>query len=324
MADATSVPSTDNTLKGIGFLALGVVIFSVQDVIVKDLSGLYPVHEMLFIRSVVGFVPLALVISATTGLGGFRVHPAAVLRGVVHFFSYSVYYLALSALPLAETVTLYYTNPLIITALSVPFLGENVGWRRWSAVGVGFVGVVVVLQPGVTEIQPAMLLALLSACFYGVSMLITRRNAKAVSAPSFAIHSMVILAICAGLSGLVIGDGRFDGMDDRSAQFLLRAWSVPGWGDFLLLASCGLIAAIAFYLLSQAYRVAPASVITPFEYSSLPTAVLFGYLFWGDLPGTATWAGLALIVGAGLYIVHREAVQGRRIVRGWPPMRPRL
>jgi len=324
MADATSVPSTDNTLKGIGFLALGVVIFSVQDVIVKDLSGLYPVHEMLFIRSVVGFVPLALVISWTNGIGGFRVHPAAVLRGVVHFFSYSVYYLALSALPLAETVTLYYTNPLIITALSVPFLGENVGWRRWSAVGVGFVGLVIVLQPGVTEIQPAMLLALLSACFYGVSMLITRRNAKTVSAPSFAIHSMVILAICAGLSGLVIGDGRFDGMDDRSAQFLLRAWSVPGWGDFLLLASCGLIAAVAFYLLSQAYRVAPASVITPFEYSSLPTAVLFGYLFWGDLPGAATWAGLALIVGAGLYIVHREAVQGRRIVRGWPPMRPRL
>jgi S-adenosylmethionine uptake transporter len=324
MAEATPVMSSDNTLKGISFLALGVVIFTVQDVIVKDLSGLYPVHEMLFVRSVVGFFPLAAVIATTAGLGGFRVQRAAILRGLVHFFSYSVYYLALSALPLAETVTLYYTNPLIITALSVPFLGETVGWRRWSAVGVGFVGVVVVLQPGVTAIQPAMLLALLSACFYGVSMLITRRNAKKVSAISFAIHSMVILALCAGLSGLAIGDGRFDTLDDGSAQFLLRAWVVPNWHDFLLLGSCGLIAAVAFYLLSQAYRVAPASVVTPFEYSSLPMAVLFGYLFFGDLPGPATWIGLALIVGAGLYIVHRETVQGRRIVRGWPPMRPRL
>jgi S-adenosylmethionine uptake transporter len=113
-------------------------------------------------------------------------------------------------------------------------------------------------------------------------------------------------------------------VNDGSAQFLLRAWTVPNLHDFLLLASCGLIAAIAFYLLSQAYRVAPASVVTPFEYSSLPVAVLFGYLVWGDLPAPATWAGLALIVGAGLYIVHREAVQGRKVVRGWPPMRPRL
>jgi len=324
MADITSASSSDNIFKGISFLALGVVIFTVQDVIVKELSGAYPVHEMLFIRSVVGFFPLALVISMTTGLGGFRVHPAAILRGVVHFFSYSVYYLALSALPLAETVTLYYTNPLIITALSVPFLGEQVGWRRWSAVGVGFLGVVIVLQPGVVEIKPAMLLALLSATFYGCSMLITRRNAKTVSAQSFAIHSMVILAICAGLSGLLLGDGGFNTVDDKSAQFLLRAWTVPIWHDFLLLASCGLIASVAFYLLSQAYRVAPASVVTPFEYSSLPMAVLFGYLFWGDLPEIATWIGLALIVGAGLYIVHREAIQGRKVVRGWPPMRPRL
>jgi S-adenosylmethionine uptake transporter len=324
MADTTTAPTTDNALKGIAYLALGVVIFTVQDVIVKDLSGAYPIHEMLFIRSVVGFFPLAAAIALTVGFEGFRVQPAAVLRGVVHFFSYSVYYLALASLPLAETVTLYYTNPLIITALSVPFLGESVGWRRWSAVGVGFVGVVVVLQPGVTAIEPAMLLALLSAFFYGVSMLITRRNAKKVTAASFAIHSMVILALAAGLSGLVIGDGRFDLVNDGSAQFLLRAWTVPNLHDFLLLASCGLIAAIAFYLLSQAYRVAPASVVTPFEYSSLPVAVLFGYLVWGDLPAPATWAGLALIVGAGLYIVHREAVQGRKVVRGWPPMRPRL
>jgi S-adenosylmethionine uptake transporter len=135
---------------------------------------------------------------------------------------------------------------------------------------------------------------------------------------------MVILAICAGLSGLVLGDGRFDVVDDDSARFLLRAWAMPGWHDFLLMAACGLIAAVSFYLLSQAYRIAPASVVTPFEYSSLPVAVLFGFLFFGDLPAPATWIGLALIVGAGLYIVHREAVQGRRIVRGWPPMRPRI
>ncbi len=324
MAEATPAQSSDTTLRAIGFLALGVVIFSVQDVIVKDLSGLYPVHEMLLIRSVVGFLPIALVIYRTTGLDGFRVQGAAVLRGVVHFFSYSVYYLALAVLPMAETVTLYYTNPLIITALSVPFLGEQVGWRRWSAVGVGFLGVIVVLQPGVTAIEPAMLLALLSAALYAVSMIITRKAAKTVTAAGFAIHSMAILALCAGLSGLLIGDGRFDTLSDGSAQFLLRAWSVPNTHDFLLLASCGLIAAIAFYLLAQAYRVAPASVVTPFEYSSLPMAVLFGYLVWGDLPAPATWMGLALIVGAGLYIVHRETLQGRKVVRGWPPMRPRL
>jgi len=315
---------TDAPLAAIALLATGVTVFVIQDVIVKSLSGAYPVHQMLFIRSVTGLLPLLVFGWLRHGAAAFRVRTAAVARGTVHFVSYTVYYLALAALPLAEVSTLYYAAPLFITALSVPFLGEAVGWRRWLAVLVGFAGVVIVLRPGAAPVDPAMLLALGSALLYAVSMLITRKAGGDIPAVGFVLHSMVILSLLAAVSGLVIGDGRFDEGGHASAAFLLRAWSWPGWGDLGLLAATGPISALAFMLLTQAYRIAPASLVTPFEYSSLPVAVLFGFLFFGDLPAGHTWAGLAFIVGAGLYIVHREAVRGRRIVRGWPPMRPRL
>jgi len=317
VAAAPADQRPDRPLAGIACLSAGVIIFIFQDIIVKELSGAYPVHEMLTIRSAVGIWPIAAIIWVQFGLRGFLIAPAALLRGFVHFWSYTVYYLGLAVLTLADTVTLYYANPLVITALSVPFLGEKVGWRRWAAVSVGFLGVVIVMQPGGDRFEPGMLLALGSAVLYGIGMLITRRAAAHVPASVFAFGSMFVMGVCAALSGLIIGDG-FDAIDHGSAQLLLRAWVVPTWGDFGLMALCGPIAAVSFLLLSQAYRVAPAAVVTPFEYASLPAAVVIGYLAWGEVPVTTTWIGLALIVGAGLYIVHREALRGRRPVTTAP------
>lgn len=314
----------DAPATGIALLATGVTVFACQDVIIKLLSGGYPIHEMLLIRSLTG-LPLILAVAWWQhDPAAFRVHRLALLRGFIHFLSFTCYYLALTALPLAETATLYYASPLFITALSVPLLGETVGPRRWGAVLVGFVGVIIVLRPDASAIRPAMLLALAAAFFYALAQIVTRRGGRAIPATGFALHSMLILTVCSGLSGLILGDGHLSAGGDPSAAFLLRAWSVPPIGDLLLLALNGPISAVGFLLLTQAYRIAPASIVTPFEFSSLPVAVLFGYIFWRNLPAPSTWLGLAFIVGAGLYIVRREAVKGRKIVRGWPPMRPRL
>lgn len=318
-AAAPVSPAPDAPLAGIACLVGGVIVFVFQDIIVKNLSGAYPVHEMLTIRSAIGIWPLLAIVALRQGFGGFRWHAAALLRGFVHFWSYTVYYLALAVLTLADTVTLYYANPLIITALSGPFLRETVGWRRWAAVFVGFAGVVVVMQPGGSRFDPAMLLGLLAAALYGIGMLITRRAASTVPTSAFAISSMLVMGVCAGLSGLIVGSGWLDAVDHGSARLLLRAWVVPTWHDLFLMALCGPIAAAAFLLLSQAYRVAPASVVTPFEYSSLPVAVVIGYLAWGEIPVLTTWLGLALIMGAGLYIVHRETVRGRARSRSRVP-----
>ena len=324
MAGETSTTAPDAPLRGMALLTLGVCIFVSQDVIIKELSGGYPVHEMLWIRCITG-LPFVLLLAWRQGNpAAFRVHRLALLRGLLHFISFTCYYLALAMLPLAEVVTLYYANPLFITALSVPFLHEKVGPRRWLAVLVGFAGVVVVMRPDVAAIDPAMILALASALFYGASMLVTRAGGGRVPSTGFAIHSMVMLFLLSSVIGLTVGDGRYMGDGTGLFAFLLRPWLMPTGWDALLLCAIGPISAAGFLLLAEAYRIAPVSIVTPFEFSSLPVAVLFGFLFFGDLPATATWIGLTMILGAGLYIVHREAVQGRKVVRGWPPMRPRL
>lgn len=327
MADAPEpavARAPDAPLRGMALLTLGVCVFVSQDVIIKLLSDGYPIHEMLFIRCITG-LPFVLALALwQRNPAAFRFHWAGVVRGVLHFISFTCYYLALAMLPLAEVATLYYANPLFITALSVPFLHEAVGPRRWIAVLVGFAGVVVVLRPDVDAVDPAMLLALGAAFFYACSMLVTRAAGGRVPSTAFAIHSMVMLFVLSGVAGLVMGDGRFFDGGTGETAFLLRPWLWPTGWDAVLLAVIGPISAAGFILLAEAYRVAPPSLVTPFEFTSLPVAVLFGWMFFGDLPAAGTWIGLALIVGAGLYIVHREAVRGRKVTRGWPPMRPRL
>jgi drug/metabolite transporter (DMT)-like permease len=229
----------DAPFLGILSLAAGVIVFVAQDVIIKLLSGAYPLHEMLFIRCIAG-VPFVLAIAIVQrNPAAFRLHRAGIARGSLHFVSFSCYYLALAVLPLAEVTTLYYANPLFITALSVPLLGDKVGWRRWAAVLVGFAGVVVVLQPDTGTIEPAMLVALGAAFTCALSMLVTRMGGGQVPATGFALHSIAILLVLSSLAGLAIGDGRFDPGDDVGLGYLLRAWSFPHGLDLFLLAATG-------------------------------------------------------------------------------------
>lgn len=320
MAETVAVQSGEDTpLKGIAFLVCGLTLFSGQDVIIKTLSGAYPAHEIVFLRGLIAMGPILLIIYLEGGARLFRTgRPGMmILRGLTGYASYMTYYLALTALPLADVVTLFYSSPLFVTALSVPFLGEKVGLRRLIAVLVGFLGVLVIAQPGGSTLDPAMLLAVAAALFYSVSIIITRKVAKTEAGSTLSFYAMATFIVASGLTGLLLGDGRFAGTGHPSAEFLFRAWSVPSDRDLALIAVCGLIAGAGFYCLSQAYRVASASIVAPFEYSSLPWAILWGYVFFADLPGPWTIAGVILVVGSGLYIIHREGVRGRRVVRGW-------
>ncbi len=317
--------AADMPLKGIAFLVTGVTVFSLQDVIIKSLSDGYPAHEIVFVRGLVALVPLLIIVRLESGGWALRTRqPVLVLlRGLAGFLSYTTYYLALTVLPLADTATLFYSSPLFITALSVPMLGERIRLRRWLAVAAGFAGVVVVMRPGSGTIDPAMVLGVLAAISYAFMVMITRRLGKTEAGGTMSVYSMFVFIAASGAIGLTLGDGAYDTEAHGSAHFLLRAWMLPTWGDFGLLALCGLIAGIGFYCLSQAYRVAAPSLVAPFEYASLPWALLWGYVFWGDIPGPATIFGILLVVASGLYIIRREPVRGRRVVVG-RPLRPRI
>jgi S-adenosylmethionine uptake transporter len=314
----------DLPLRGIASIVAGVSLFTIQDAVIKGLSDDYPVFEIVFVRSLVALIPLLILAGLGNGFASLRTRRLRVhlLRGALMFASYTCYYLALATLSLPETVSFSYSAPLFMTALSVPLLGERVGPRRWAAVTVGFVGVLVIMRPETNSLTLAALLGVLSGLTYAISALLARRLGATDSAEAMAFSATLIYIGASAVAGIAFGHGGIAGGDTPSIAFLLRGWSVPPAGDFGLMALCGVIAAFGFYLLSQAYRVAPAAVVAPFEYSSLPFAVLWGYLFWGTLPGTHLWLGIALVVGSGLYVLRREAIRNRETTLG--PVRPRV
>jgi drug/metabolite transporter (DMT)-like permease len=311
MAQA-AIPRLDMPLRGIGLVIGGVTVFSLQDVIIKLLSGQYPVLEIVFVRSLVSLLILFALVAVPRRRPVLRFHQPLqqILRGLLMFFSYTTYYLALAALPLAETVSLFYSAPLFMTAFSGPLLGEHPGWRRWSAVAVGFIGVLVIMRPQ-GEVSLAAVLAVISAVAYAMSAILARRIGAVDSAESNTITSSLVYAVLAGLAGFLLGDGRFAGGNKPEIEFLLRGWTWPTGGDFALFALCGVIATVGFTLLTQAYRIARATSVAPFEYSSLPWAVLWGWLVWSQLPDASLALGIVLVVGSGVYVFRREAIRAR-------------
>ena len=315
----------DAPVKGVLYVIAGISVFSIQDVIIRSIAGSYPVHEIVFVRSVVALVPLLVIAHVDGGLIGLRTRRpwAHVLRGGAMLASYTAYYLALVALPLALAVALYFVAPLLITALSHLLLGEKAQLRRWLAVAIGFIGVVIMTRPSGGGIEPAAVLAVLAALFYAFSAILTRRLGATESGVSLALSATLVYFAVNGLLGLWIGDGALAQKGHPSLEFLLRAWMWPTWRDFWLMAACGLIAAFGFYFLSQAYRLAQATTVSPFEYVGLPLAALWGFLFWREVPQATTILGVVLIVGSGLYVLHRESIRGRRTAAG-RGLRPRI
>jgi drug/metabolite transporter (DMT)-like permease len=301
-------------LRGVSFLSAGIAVFSIQDVILKLLSGSYPLSEAMTIRSLTAVPLLWLLVLADGGPGSLRTRHTGflILRGLLNLTSYSGYYLALAALPMASCVALFFTAPLFIAGLSVVFLKERVDLSRWLAVIVGFLGVFIVMQPGSDVFDWASVLPVGAAFTYSLAQVIARRVGDSAGAAVMSFYSNgMFLAGALVMAALFGFDGDHEAVH-RSLGFLLRDWAVPRMGDLLLLAGCGLVAAAAQPMLAQAYRIAPANVVAPFEYTAIVWAVLYGWLVWGQLPNGLAWAGIVLIMAAGLFVMRRERAPSDR------------
>ena len=228
-----------------------------------------------------------------------------VLRGGFIVICNAAYFVALATMPLAEAMALFFVAPLFITLLSGPLLGERVGWRRWLAVGIGMLGVVIMVRPSGAVIQYVALLPLIAALGYAGTQLMTRRLGATDGASTMSFYIQLALLAASAVMGLVVGDGRFAGGGQANMEFLLRAWIMPTPVDIALFAASGFTVAIGGFAISQAYRLAAATTVAPFEYLALPFAVLWGYLIWGDFPDLFTFLGIALIVAGGLTVILR-------------------
>lgn len=289
-------------LLGVLSLCAGVLIFSVQDAILKGVSSRYPISEALFLRTIVA-VPLILaLVVRSSGLSALDTPNRGflVLRAVIGFGAYVAYYLALPALPLADAVALFFAVPLIIAALSGPFLGEAVRPLTWVAIVVGVAGVAVMLRPGSGLFQPAALLSLLAAFLYASQQIMARKVGGRETAAVMSFYQNGVFLVGALLAAALLPAPAEGAALHPSLAFLMRPWLTPTPFDLFLMLSCGVIAAAGTILLTDAYRRAPAGVVASFEYTGLIWTPLWGFLFFAEIPAWTTVAGGALIVVAGL------------------------
>ena len=288
------------------------LVLSLQNIAIKSISDSYAVLEIVIVRSVVA-IPCALLFYRFEGKRGLPRTTSYKLqfwRGFLLFAAYTTYFMGLAALPLADTAAIRFSSPLFLTFFSVVLLGESVGPRRWGALVVGFAGVLLIVRPGSAQFNIGTIFVLITTVLYALSAIITRRLKETDSSASMAyfstlvyLGSALILAPLAASIGTALGTS----VDAHpSMAFLLRAWVMPTMIDLSIMIALGFIWSIGMYCVAQAYSLALASVAAPFEYTTLPINVMWGYLLWQEIPTLATWLGAFLTIASGIYILYRE------------------
>ena len=276
-------------------MLLAGLLMTGNNAILKWLTTGYPVGEIIFIRGIFIWFPIAYFIARSGGLLSIRVTRLrlhAVRAGCVAFSAF-VYILGLRYLPLADVTAIGFSTPLFVTALATFLLGETVGWRRWSAVVVGFIGIIVITKPTGDVVTLAVLFPIASAFWTGIRDMVTRRMVSTESSNAILITSTAAVMI-AGLCSAPFG------------------WIAPTPVDFGLMALAGIFSGFGHYFMIEAFRHAEAVIVSPFRYLTIVWAITLGYLIWGDFPDEYVIAGIILVVCSGLYILHREIVVRRR------------
>jgi drug/metabolite transporter (DMT)-like permease len=289
-------PSREEIRAGILYMVGAVFVFSVINAMVKWEAARYPLDEVIFFRCIFSVLPcLALVTSG----GGFALLRTRRLRehvgrALMQFVSMASIFAAFSMMPLADAVAINFSSPLFLTVLSIPLLGERVGKHRWSAVILGFVGVLVMVRTGGGFggglASAGAVLALASAAIGASVTIAVRRMTLTEASASLVTYQALISTLL-------------------SAALLPFAWRTPEWRDALMMAAIGICSGIGQYWWTQAFRFAPAAVAAPFSYLAMVWSLLLGYFIWGDVPTPGILAGGGIVVASGLYILYRETVR---------------
>jgi drug/metabolite transporter (DMT)-like permease len=294
------------------FALAAMLCFSINDAGIKSLSEDYALHQIVLIRSFAAILILiTLFMPQSEDLKLFKTKRLGMhlLRGLCIAFANIMFFLGLAALPLAEGTAIFFISPVLITIFSVVFLREKVGIHRWSAVILGFIGVLVIVQPGTDSFVLASLFPVCAAFGYATLHIITRKIGRTEGGPTMSFYIQITFIFVCLAFWLMTGDGRYSGQNSISLEFLLRAWQPVILEDLPLLFLVGAMSALSGYFVSQAYRIAEAGLVAPFEFVAMPLAVFWGFVIFGTIPGLTTILGMVLILSSGLYIIWRATVK---------------
>jgi drug/metabolite transporter (DMT)-like permease len=298
---STGLDERSARLAGIGLMLLAIFMFSFGDALGKFMVATYSVGQLLWLRACAALVVLAPLIWRQRAAFTHLERPwLQLLRVTLSTLEVAAFFLATVYLPLADVITYYLAAPIFVTALSPVMLREHVGWRRWSAVLIGFCGVLIALRPSSQTVSWPALIALGGSLSFSLLMLITR-SLRATP-------------------DIVLASSQFAGTFALGALLSPFGWVTPSLGSLGLFAAAGFISVGALLCVNRSLKLAPANVVVPYQYSMIVWAVMFGYFVFGDVPQVETIVGAAIIIGAGFYIFLRERELGRQEAVVNPPV----
>ncbi|MDP6805491.1 MAG: DMT family transporter [Rhodospirillales bacterium] len=283
------VTALPDPFKGIAYMVGAGGFLTVSDAVVKWLTQGYPVGQILFMRGCFIFVTIGLLLWRFGGLRALRVRDlrGQFGRGILTVLATSFFVFSLKFLPLADAIVIGFVGPIFVTAMAPVFLGERVGWRRWSAVAVGFAGVLVMVRPAGDALRWAALLPAAGAFFGALRDIITRR----ISATESSVTTLAFTTACVTVAGLATWP---------------FGWTALTPQDLGLFAVTGIVLGVAQFLVIEAFRLGEAALVAPFKYSTVVWATILGFLVWRDVPDAWVTSGAALVIGSGLFIWWRE------------------
>ncbi len=295
----------DRPLPGILLMIAGVACFSVMDAMIKWLSSDFPITQIVALRSWFGLPILFVLVYFEGGISGLKTkRPAAhgLRYLLVLILSFSFFWV-LSRMKLIDAIAITFAAPILITALSVPILKESVGVQRWLAILAGFIGVLVMLRPGAGVFQWAAVVALGSTTVYAFLMISTRALKSTETTAALLFYPQTGMA----LTGVLIAP---------------IYWQPVTFAQLGLFAAAGTFGSLGILCLTNAFRLAPVAVVSPFEYTALIWATILGYLLWQELPDPLTVFGASIVIVSGLYIFYRETVKTGSAQPKLPGMSP--
>ena len=301
----------ENTPKAIILIIIGMSSVAFQDALIKIISTETNIFLILLFRALLGFILLIIFLKIKKQPIIFKTNYPLLttIRGILFFIAFCLYFFSLTKLSLAIAVTLFFVSPFFITILSMIFLNEKIGLRRWLALIIGFIGVFLVMDPDIGNFNIYTTFPIICAFFYALTMIIQKKTSEGDNLYSQVFHIYIFAILITLMIGLITGNGHYNDSSNQNLQFLLREWSLNNIYIIFSLLFIGVTGVVAFLCIFQAYRIGSPPSVAPFEYILIIWSLIISWIIWNETLNVKGFIGLGLIVLAGIYTFIRERIK---------------